>query len=106
MIISKENVITIEALPKELQDFIELNESFTGSQESIDVPKNNEELKAAKSRARQEAEERIELVFLKELLSETAGNVSEAARKAEMNRSWLSQLISKHQLDVGRFRRC
>ena len=66
-----------------------------------ELPTNNEELKTAKAKARQDAEARVELSFLKKVLSETQGNVSEAARKANMNRSWLAQLVSKHKLDLG-----
>lgn len=95
----------MDALPKEIQNSTTLDGGLAGGQESMGVPKNNEELKAAKARARQEAEERIERLFLKVLLSETGGNVSKAARQAEMNRSWLSQLIGKHQLDLSRFRK-
>jgi transcriptional regulator of acetoin/glycerol metabolism len=39
------------------------------------------------------------------LLAGTRGNVFEASSKAGMNRSWLSQLLSRHQLDLDQFRR-
>jgi DNA-binding NtrC family response regulator len=67
------------------------------------VPQNNEELKTAKAKARKKAEQRLERQALTQWLSRTRGNVSLAAKQTGMNRSYLSQLISKHQLDIRQF---
>jgi transcriptional regulator of acetoin/glycerol metabolism len=42
-------------------------------------------------------------VFLSALLTAARGNVSEAARRAGMNRSWLHQLLARHRLDPKTF---
>ena len=104
MIIAEGDMITLDTLSKEIQARATSGKGLAVSQKNTDVPKNNEELKVAKARARHTAEEHIERLFLRVLLSETGGNVSKAAPQAEMNRSWLSQLIGKHELDLNRFR--
>jgi hypothetical protein len=48
------------------------------------IPKNNDELKVVKSISRKKAEERIERIFLTELLSHTGGNISKAAQQAKL----------------------
>jgi Nif-specific regulatory protein len=100
MILSKGNMITVDVLPREVQPSAVLGEKMIFSREYAAIPKNDEELKAAKAEAQRE----IERLFLTELLSNTNGNVSEAAREAGMNRSWLAQLVSKNQLDLTQFR--
>jgi len=100
MIFLRGNAITSDVLRKELRISTKSDKELAVSDERIAIPRNNEELKSAKA----EAQRRIELLFLTELLSSTRGNISEAARKAGMNRSWLAQLVSKYQLDLSRFR--
>ncbi len=68
------------------------------------VPKTNAELKAAKARAGSDAARDVERRFLAGLLKASRGNVSEAARQAGMNRSWLHQLLARHHLDPQAFR--
>jgi len=104
MILSKGNMITVDVLPKDIRTPKESDKTLIVGEERLDIPKNNEELKAAKAEARRKAEENVERLFLTELLSSTHGNVSEAARLAGINRSWLAQLVSKHQLDLSQFR--
>ena len=70
------------------------------SQERFAIPRNKEELRTART----EAQRRIEILFLTELLSSTRGNVSKAARRAGMDRSWLIELIGRHQIDLSQFR--
>jgi DNA-binding NtrC family response regulator len=52
----------------------------------------NAELKAAKAAAAAAAHA-VERRFLTQLLRDMAGNVSEAARRVGMNRTWLHQLV-------------
>jgi DNA-binding NtrC family response regulator len=105
MILCRGNIITINTLPREVWSSAPSDERVADNRQIAAIPGNNEELKAAKAEARRTAEEKVERMFLTELLSETHGNVSEAARQARMNRSWLAQLISKHQLDMSQFRK-
>ena len=95
----------MEVLPKEVRPPTPSDTKLMLREEGVPIPKNNEELKTAKAEERRKAEERVERLFLTELLSKTHGNVSEAARQAGMNRSWLAQLVRKHQLDLTPFRR-
>jgi DNA-binding NtrC family response regulator len=48
--------------------------------------------------ARAEALQRFEVAYLTRLISESGGNVSEAARRAKMDRPYLSTLLKKHSL--------
>jgi DNA-binding NtrC family response regulator len=47
-------------------------------------------------RARRRVTDAFELAYLRDLLERTRGNVSAAARMAEMDRSWLIKLMKKH----------
>lgn len=101
MVSSKDNIITIDTLPKEIRNSGISDGSMSTGEEFISIPRNDVELKAAKA----EAQRKIEVLFLRRLLSDHHGNVSQAAREAKMNRSWLSQLVSKHQLDLNQFKK-
>ena len=65
------------------------------------VPSNEESFRAAKRRVIEEFESR----YLSEVLSETAGNVSEAARRCGMQRSAFQRLMAKYNLQTLGFRR-
>lgn len=104
MVLCKGDMITLDVLPKGTRTWTTSDSNLTASEERLAIPKSNEELKAAKTEARQRAEDRVERLFLTELLSSTHGKVTEAAERIGMNRSRLSQLISKHGLDLSRFR--
>jgi Nif-specific regulatory protein len=67
------------------------------------TPTTNAELKAAKTAAAAAAAHAVERRFLTQLLRDTAGNVSEAARRVGMNRTWLHQLLSRHRIDAKGF---
>jgi DNA-binding NtrC family response regulator len=67
------------------------------------APATNAELKAAKAAAAAAAANVVELRFLTQLLRDAAGNVSEAARRVGMNRTWLHQLLSRHRIDAKSF---
>jgi len=96
IVICKDNVLNVDDLPREIYT---QNRDLTLTGEHFAVPKNNEELKTAKT----DAIRKIELMFLNEILSSTDGNVSEAARKAGINRSWLIDLINKYNIDLRQF---
>jgi Nif-specific regulatory protein len=104
MVLTKGEVITVDALPKEILQQDAPDSMLRSIRKTPFIPRNNHELKAAKAEARQRVEEEIEKLFLTELLSKTRGNVSEAARQSGMNRTWLAQLISKRQVDLSQFR--
>jgi DNA-binding NtrC family response regulator len=100
MILCRGDMITADCLSKEVRNADKANGKETSVALDIPIPKNKEELSAARA----EAQEKVELMFLKEILSTTNGNVTEAARKTGMNRSWLSEMISKNRLDLDQFR--
>lgn len=95
MILCKGNAIEIDDLPKEIRISSRLDADIIPSVADISIPRNNDELKAAKT----EAQRQIERIFLIELLSSNEGNVSKAAREARINRTWLCELINRHQLE-------
>jgi len=100
MVLCRGNAITTDVLPGEMRVPTKDVKSLTPGQERFAIPGNKEELRAARAKAQRE----IEHLFLTELLSNTHGNVSKAARKAGMDRSWLIELIGRHQLDLSQFR--
>ena len=55
-------------------------------------------------RAKREMVNHFEEVYLRRLMSDAAGNVSQAARQAGMKRAALHRLLSKHKIDSGQFR--
>jgi transcriptional regulator with GAF, ATPase, and Fis domain len=100
MVLCSGTMITVDMLP----DQVRIDRASDGELMVNDdvpfVPRNKEELAAARA----EAQKRVEYLFLTELLSSTNGNVSEAARKAGMNRSWLTELIGKHGLGINTYK--
>jgi DNA-binding NtrC family response regulator len=73
------------------------------SAESPPIPTTTADLKAAKATAAAAASREVERRFLTDLLTTTTGNVTEAARRVGMNRSWLHQLLARHRLDPKSF---
>ena len=67
------------------------------------TPATNDELKAAKAAAAAAAAHAVERRFLTQLLRDSAGNVSDAARRVGMNRTWLHQLLARHRIDAKGF---
>jgi formate hydrogenlyase transcriptional activator len=99
MILCKGDRIKLEVLPKNLRASTPLRKT-TLDTENITIPTNKEEFRAARA----EAQRQVEILFLREILSATEGNITEAARRTGMNRSWLSELVGKHNLDLDQFR--
>jgi two-component system response regulator GlrR len=52
-----------------------------------------------------EARDRFEYEYLSNLLTTTGGNVAQAARLAERNRSEFYKLLKKHALDPADYRK-
>ncbi len=98
VILCRGPLILPEDLPEEVRGTTH-SASFIPSK----IPETNEELKAAKAFARQKASEEVERLFILHMLQKTGGNVSEAARQAGINRSWLQQMVSKLGLDTTAF---
>ncbi len=86
--LTESNQITPLDLPPEL-----LNTTNDG-------PRPTGKFRHAKQRVVEEFEEH----YLRHLLAETAGNVSQAAQQAGMKRSALHRLLHKHKLDSSQFR--
>jgi DNA-binding NtrC family response regulator len=61
----------------------------------FDVPESNGELKDSKNRLRQRVSEEVEKLFLENILN-SADNISEAARQAQINRTFLYRLLKRH----------
>jgi DNA-binding NtrC family response regulator len=96
IVLCKGDWITTDDLPSEIRA---LSNELMLFDEYLTIPKNNEELKIAKTNAIQ----KIERMFLDELLANAKGNVSQASRAAEMNRAWLIELINRHKIDLKQF---
>jgi len=95
MILCRDKIITVGMLPKQIRISQVSDRKLRVSNESLPIPRNKEELAAARA----EAQKKVERLFLTELLSSTHGNISEAARQTGMNRSWLTELTGKHGLN-------
>jgi len=100
MIVCTGKTIKVHALPEQLRVARISGKELEAKTKILSIPRNKEEL----ATAREEAQREVEHLFLVELLSSTRGNVSEAARKAGMNRSWLTELVNKHGLNSNRYR--
>ncbi|MBD3180835.1 response regulator [Candidatus Poribacteria bacterium] len=98
MVLCKEDVIKTDLIPKELRTSSASNKIV--DTKDVKIPTNKAELREART----EAQQQVEILFLRNILSASDGNVTEAARKSGMNRSWLSELIGKHNLDLDQYR--
>ena len=67
---------------------------------NFEVPKDNGQLKKVRSRLRQRVSTEAERLFLHELLKSHKGNVLEAARAANINRTLLYRLMKRAGIDV------
>jgi two-component system response regulator HydG len=94
LIFARTNLVDVDDLPAELRG------EPTSAPTSPGSPTTRGDLQAAK----RAATARIEKAFVEGILRESEGNVAEAARKADFNRSSLHELIKKHGLDAHSFR--
>jgi Nif-specific regulatory protein len=90
VILCKGDMLSCEDLPRAVRD------AGHGAEE---VPTNNETLKQAKVKAREDASARIEKAFLIETLRSAGGVVSRAAASSGMHRVQYHRLLSKHGID-------
>mgnify|MGYP006271026385 CR=1 FL=1 len=82
-------------LRREHRDMLSLLRQFDPD---FAIPQSNEQLKATKNRLRQKVSGEIERLFLEQLLESGDGNVSAAARSAQINRTFLYRLMNRHGL--------
>ena len=103
LVIAEGSLITPKNLPDHLQVRNKKEESmdfdFTAT-----VSKDYASYKEIKAEARKRLEEHLDTQFIMDLLKENNGNVSLAARKANMNRSLLHQMIQRYNLDIYQYR--
>jgi len=97
MVLTKGSIIKLDTLPPELQ------QGKRSVQESS-IPETYRDLKNAKEMAKRMAMCEVEKAFLRYLLGITRGNVTEASRRAGVNRTFLYKLLARNQLDVEQFK--
>jgi DNA-binding NtrC family response regulator len=100
-IIAQGEKIDLPNLPGRLRRSVE---SGGKDKLSFDVPTTGAELKFAKEDAKRQVAERIEIAFLRRILSQTKGNVSAAAAQAKINRSQLHTMIKRCGINPDDFR--
>jgi DNA-binding NtrC family response regulator len=100
MILCKSDVISADILPDDIKAIANPDGAVIIGGESMPIPENNDELKTAKA----EIQRKLEKVFLTELLSRCEGNISKASRRAGINRSWLTEMIGRHNLKLRVFK--
>lgn len=81
---------------KFLYDNLEIRQAYNSN--DIQVPKNLDELKAAKKRFLEKYFSKIEASFLKKALSKADGNITKAAKLVGMQRSNFSTLMKKYNI--------
>ncbi len=79
----------------------EVREGLRPAGTSARVPRTREELQ----RAKDDAGRGVERAFLDHVLEAAGGRVAEAARASGMNRTFLHELIERHGIDPGDYRR-
>ena len=98
MLFTKEGVLTPKALPPEFLAKINI--------ESIENKSlvNKEELQKAKKIKYREIDDQLEYDFLKNVLTQSQGNISQAAIQSGYDRRQLQNLIKKHRLNTDNFK--
>jgi len=98
MLFTKEDVLTPKALPPEFLAKINI--------ESIENKSlvNKEELQKAKKIKYREIDDQLEYDFLKNVLTQSQGNISQAAIQSGYDRRQLQNLIKKHRLNTDNFK--
>ncbi|MGA1870462.1 MAG: sigma 54-interacting transcriptional regulator [bacterium] len=104
IILCESNVIRANDLPMEISNVRPSIIIPSACRKFTDIPRTNEELKAAKAEARKRVEKELDVQFLKKILSRTDGNVTEAARLANMDRTYIYQLTNKYKLHINQIR--
>ncbi|MGA1870043.1 MAG: sigma 54-interacting transcriptional regulator [bacterium] len=105
MILCESTVIGVGDLPMEMNNVRPSIIIPTACEDFINIPRTNEELKAAKAEARKRVEKELDVKFLKKILSRTNGNVTEAARLANMDRTYIYQLTNKYKIHINQIRK-
>ncbi|MGA1864766.1 MAG: sigma 54-interacting transcriptional regulator [bacterium] len=94
--------------PQNLPDYIQSNKNTATDPLNFGFltssSKDYKTYKGIKSMARKKLDEHLDMQFIIDLLKENKGNVSRAARQANMNRSLLHQMIQRYQLDIFQYR--
>ncbi len=105
LVIAGGSFIEAQDLPDHLQSKrISLSESIEEGDSSSIVSKDYAAYKEIKAGAKRELEENLDKRFIIDLLKKNNGNVSRAAKQANMNRSLLHQMILKYKLDTHQYR--
>jgi len=109
LIITEGPFIRGQDLPEHLQSQrMDQSGSAEGNSPSFTSPdvisKDYATYKEIKVKAKRELEENLDKQYIIDLLKENNGNVSRAARHANMNRSLLHQMILRYKLDTNQYR--
>lgn len=96
-VLAHDGIIRLGSLPRPIQEaFADDSEgSFSDATSFVDY--SNEELKKARERITKEAVEQVEKSFLDGLLKQCHGNITMAAKKAGMHRTYLYKLLSRYR---------
>lgn len=95
-LLAKDATIGLELLPEEVAGHFQA--MTRGETKPTFVEYTNDELKRAKDIAAKQSMQEVEFQFLKELLNRYDGNVAKAAKAADIQRTYLHRLVSKHGL--------
>jgi len=98
MLFTKEDVLTIKALPSEFLGKVNI-ESIEHN--SLFSKKDLQKVKKIKYR---EIDNQLEYNFLKNVLTQSQGNISQAAILSGYDRRQLQNLIKKHRLNINNFK--
>jgi Nif-specific regulatory protein/two-component system response regulator HydG len=95
-LLAKDARIGLELLPEEVAAHFQ--RMSRGEARPIFLEYTNQELKSAKDKAAREAMDSVEQQFVRELMDRHGGNVARAAKAAQMQRTYLHRLVTKHEL--------
>ncbi|MEA2063016.1 MAG: sigma-54 dependent transcriptional regulator, partial [Gemmatimonadota bacterium] len=103
IILSQENFISSLDLPPEVLNSSEISLPMDSPRQwTVQLARNNEELKAAREEASGQAIAGVERAFLDAALDAASGNISKAAQNTGMNRSLFQRMVKKHDLKVDK----
>lgn len=98
MLFTNDDVLTIKALPPEFLEHVNIESIENRSLVS------KEELQKAKKIKYREIDDQLEYDFLKNVLTQSQGNISQAAIQSGYDRRQLQNLIKKHRLNTNNFK--